>query len=127
MPGLHAHQIHEYLHLVAALGANPEPIAPQLFVTPDEIEAAKKKFGLEKITQPIFGLNPGAEYGPAKRWPVERFIAAAQEIQKRTNCVWIIFGGKGDVGLAEPNRIPQLRTSATPQFRIWPARLRCAN
>ena len=27
-----AHQIHEYLHLVAALGANPEPLAPQLFV-----------------------------------------------------------------------------------------------
>jgi heptosyltransferase II len=52
---------------------------------------------LEKITQPVFGLNPGAEYGPAKRWPVERFIAAAQEIQRRTNCVWILFGGRGDV------------------------------
>ncbi len=100
-----AHQIHEYLHLVAALGANPEPLAPQLFVTPDEIEAAKKKFGLEQITQPIFGLNPGAEYGPAKRWPVERFIAAAKEIQQRTNCVWLIFGGKGDTPIAESIRI----------------------
>ena len=89
-----AHQIHEYLHLTAALGANPEPLPPQLFVTPEEIEAAKKKFGLEKITQPIFGLNPGAEYGPAKRWPVEKFIAAAKEIQQRTNCAWILFGGK---------------------------------
>ncbi|HXR45985.1 MAG TPA: lipopolysaccharide heptosyltransferase II [Candidatus Limnocylindrales bacterium] len=96
-----AHQIHEYLHLVAALGANPEPIAPQLFVAADEIEAAKKKFGLEKITQPVFGLNPGAEYGPAKRWPVERFIAAVREIQNRTNCVWLLFGGKNDVQLAE--------------------------
>jgi heptosyltransferase-2 len=95
-----AHQIHEYLHLVGTLGANPEPLAPQLFVAPDEIEAAKKKFGLEKITSPIFGLNPGAEYGPAKRWPAERFIAAAQEIQKRTNCIWLIFGGKGDVAVA---------------------------
>jgi heptosyltransferase II len=96
-----AHQIHEYLHLVAALGANPEPIAPQLFVTPDEIDAAKKKFGLEKITGPIFGLNPGAEYGPAKRWPAEKFIATAREIQRRTNCVWLIFGGEGDMELAE--------------------------
>jgi heptosyltransferase II len=95
-----AHQIHEYLHLVAALGANPEPIAPRLFVSPDEIESAKEKFGLEKITQPVFGLNPGAEYGPAKRWPVERFIAAAQEIQKQTNCVWLMFGGKGDIAIA---------------------------
>jgi heptosyltransferase-2 len=92
-----AHQIFEYLHLTAALGANPEPLAPHLFVSADEIEAAKKKFGLEKIGGPIFGLNPGAEYGPAKRWPVEKFIAAAQEIQRQTNCVWILFGGKGDL------------------------------
>jgi heptosyltransferase-2 len=91
------HQIHEYLHLAAALGANPEPLAPQLFVTPDETESAKNKFGLEKIAQPVFGLNPGAEYGPAKRWPIERFIAAANEIQQRTNCAWILFGGKNDL------------------------------
>jgi heptosyltransferase-2 len=91
-----AHQINEYLHLAAALGANPEPLAPQLVVMPEEIAAARKKFGLEQITGPIFGLNPGAEYGPAKRWPVEKFIIAAKEIQHRTNCVWILFGGKND-------------------------------
>jgi heptosyltransferase-2 len=94
-----SHQIFEYLNLAAALGANPEPLAPQLFVAPEEIEAAKIKFGLEKITQPVFGLNPGAEYGPAKRWPVEKFTAAAQEIQRQTNCIWILFGGKGDLKL----------------------------
>ena len=92
-----SHQIHEYLHLAAALGANPEPVAPQLTVTPEEIAATKKKFGLSEFTQPILGLNPGAEYGPAKRWPPEKFIAAAKEIQRRTNCVWLIFGGKADV------------------------------
>ena len=96
-----AHHIHEYLHLAAALGANAEPLAPQLTVTPEEIEAAKKKFGLENITVPVLGLNPGAEYGPAKRWPAERFIAAAKEIQQRTNCVWLIFGGKNDATLAD--------------------------
>ncbi len=94
-----AHQLHEYLHLVAALGANPEPLAPQLTVTPEEIAAAKTKFGLEKIAGPIFGLNPGAEYGPAKRWPVEKFIAAAKEIQQRTHCTWLLFGGKSDVAI----------------------------
>ncbi len=91
-----AHQIHEYLHLAASLGASPGPLAPSLTVTPDEVGLAKKKFGLEKIATPIFGLNPGAEYGPAKRWPVERFIAAAQEIQKRANCAWLLFGGEND-------------------------------
>ena len=93
------HQIHEYLHLTAALGASAEPLPPQLFVTSEEVDAAKKKFGLEKMSQPIFGLNPGAEYGPAKRWPVEKFIAAAKKIQRQTNCIWLIFGGKNDAEL----------------------------
>jgi heptosyltransferase-2 len=100
-PPLTAHQIHEYLHLVAALGANPEPLPPQLVVTPAEIEAVRKKFGLNEIERPLFGLNPGAEYGPAKRWPMEKFIAAAREIQKQTNCTWLVFGGQADAAIAD--------------------------
>jgi len=99
-----AHQLHEYLHLVQALGASAEPMAPCLVVTAAEEEETARKFGLIdalKDTKPILGLNPGAEYGPAKRWPVEKFIAAAQEIQQQTNCVWIILGGKGDQPLAD--------------------------
>jgi lipopolysaccharide heptosyltransferase II len=96
-----AHQVHDYLHLIAALGANPEPLPTQLVVTPGEIKAAAQKFDLtSQFNRPLFGLNPGAEYGPAKRWPAERFIAAAREIQKRTNCLWLILGGKGDALLA---------------------------
>ena len=59
-------------------------------------------------------MNPGAEYGPAKRWPVEKFIAAASEIQKRTNCIWLIFGGKADAAIANriESAIRAIRTSA---------------
>jgi heptosyltransferase-2 len=46
-------------------------------------------------------LNPGAEYGPAKRWPVEKFVAAAKKIQQQTDCVWILLGGRGDLQLCE--------------------------
>ena len=49
---------------------------------------------------PVFGLNPGAEYGSAKRWPAEHFVAAAREVQSRTGCLWVLFGGPGDVALA---------------------------
>jgi heptosyltransferase-2 len=97
-----AHQIFEYLNLVAALGANPEPIAPQLFVTPEEIEFVRKEFRLEDTNykHPFFGINAGAEYGPAKRWPVEKFISAALEIRQRVCCNWVIFGGNADKKIA---------------------------
>jgi lipopolysaccharide heptosyltransferase II len=96
-----SHQLHDFLHLAAALGANPEPLAPKLFVAPDEVAAVKNKFQLTETSGPIFGLNAGAEYGPAKRWPVENFIAAARVIQERTNCTWLLLGGESDRVLAE--------------------------
>jgi heptosyltransferase-2 len=95
------HQLHEYLHLAAAaLGADPEPLPPRLFVAPGEAEAVRAKFNLGELPNIILGLIPGAEYGPAKRWPADRFIAAAREIQRRTGCLWLILGGGGDRELA---------------------------
>jgi heptosyltransferase-2 len=102
-PAPQAHQTYEYLHLAAALGASAEPLPPCLVITSAEVEAAIRKFGLLETVRdarPVFGLNPGAEYGPAKRWPVEKFIAAARDIQQRTGCEWLIFGSQADAGLA---------------------------
>ena len=102
-PGASAHQVHEYLHLAAALGASAEPVPPLLVTAPQELDAARVKFGLGRGGSgggPLLGLSPGAEYGPAKRWPAERFVAAAREIQRRTDCVWLLLGGGGDVAVA---------------------------
>ncbi len=95
-----AHQMHEYLHLASVLGAQPEPLAPRLEVNPETVAATRQKFGWSQLSGPVLGLNPGAEYGPAKRWPVEKFIAAAQEIQRQTGCAWVVFGGKNDAPMA---------------------------
>jgi heptosyltransferase-2 len=94
-----AHHSHQYLHLAAALGANPEPLPPRLEVTQAEVAAIRQRFSGNK-GEPLFGLNPGAEYGPAKRWPRDRFVAAAIELQRRMNCQWWIFGGRADEPLA---------------------------
>jgi heptosyltransferase-2 len=45
---------------------------PHLEVTPLEIEATKQRFG---VSSPYFVLCPGAEYGPAKRWPYFKELA----------------------------------------------------
>jgi heptosyltransferase-2 len=106
-----AHQIHEYLHLAAALGACPEPLSPTAQVTAAEVEQAGKAFlaDLPRKTRSvaarlplILGLHPGAEFGPAKRWPAERFAAVAREVCRRfASCVWLVFGGTKDRELCE--------------------------
>lgn len=45
---------------------------------------------------PRIGICPGAEYGPAKRWPADRFAAAMREFQSDTPSDWMLFGVKAD-------------------------------
>ncbi|MEN9572448.1 MAG: lipopolysaccharide heptosyltransferase [Verrucomicrobiota bacterium] len=93
-----SHHLFHYLHLAAALGAKPEPLAPFIAVTEAEVAAAKAKFNLPAGL--LIGLNAGAEYGPAKRWPADRFIATAKELGVRLNCNFVLFGGPADHALA---------------------------
>jgi heptosyltransferase-2 len=106
------HQIHEYLHLVAAVGADPDPLPPRLEVLPEEIRAAQAArlagpLGKMPGTAPVeparfLGLSPSAAYGPAKRWPAERFATAAREVARsRGDCCWLLFGSKEDWEICE--------------------------
>ncbi len=100
-----SHHIYDYLNLAAALGANPEPLPPQLHV--HKLEVLGLDWSLPQTGRPadcVIGLNPGAEYGPAKRWPVEKFAAVANELYRRIRCEFLILGGKNDVPLAEQLR-----------------------
>ncbi|MCU0786698.1 MAG: hypothetical protein MUC91_00670, partial [Verrucomicrobia bacterium] len=66
-----AHQMHEYLHLATTLGALGTPLAPALAVDATEVRSALSKFAIAPDRRWL-GLNAGAEYGPAKRWPKDR-------------------------------------------------------
>ncbi|MHB8523509.1 MAG: lipopolysaccharide heptosyltransferase II, partial [Limisphaerales bacterium] len=94
-----AHHLHHYLHLVAALGANPEPLAPRIEVTDGELAAARERFRLDAGTRWL-GVNAGAEYGPAKRWPKENFAAVANQAAAWPGWGVVIVGGKADALLA---------------------------
>jgi heptosyltransferase-2 len=88
------HHIYQYLRLTAALGGKLESLPPRLFVQGQLTEKFVARFKIGQSASGTFwlGLNAGAEYGPAKRWPEERFAEAAIEIQRRTRCGWLIFG-----------------------------------
>jgi len=66
-----------YARLADAPGTTlPEALpAPRLRVDASQINAARERFG---IREPYAVLCPGAEYGPAKRWPY--FAQLAQRI-----------------------------------------------
>ncbi|MCX7825777.1 MAG: lipopolysaccharide heptosyltransferase II, partial [Verrucomicrobiae bacterium] len=86
------HQVHRHLRLVLYLGGNATPCAARLKLQPPPATPAASG-------KPLLALNAGAEYGPAKRWPLERFIAAAKQIVERENVRWVIVGGPKEAEL----------------------------
>ena len=93
-----AHHIHHYLHLLAPLGTATDPVAPSVAVARAELTEAVAKFGLPSGNQkPIIGINAGAEYGPAKRWPARSFIQAIDELHRKIDPHFVLFGGPSDL------------------------------
>jgi heptosyltransferase-2 len=54
------------------------------------------KMGMLEPTSKILGLCPGAEYGEAKRWPIEHFAEVANKALDQGWQVWL-FGSEKDI------------------------------
>jgi heptosyltransferase-2 len=61
--------------------------------------ATLRRLGIEP-ERPAVALCPGAEYGPAKRWPVRHFGGLARELAARGRATWIV-GSEQDRELGE--------------------------
>ena len=94
-----AHQLHEYLHLVGPLGASTSILPPQLYVADDEVQTVAGRFQLDRDTSWL-GINPGAEYGPAKRWPIKNYQFMVREAAAWPGWGVLLFGGKAEVPAA---------------------------
>jgi heptosyltransferase II len=79
----------------------PQPLpAPRLIVDSANLEKSIQKHDLT-IEFPTAVLCPGAEYGPAKRWPAEHFGVLARELATQDYAVWLLGSPKdADVGAA---------------------------
>lgn len=60
---------------------------------------AMRRLGLD-TSRPVLALCPGAEYGPAKRWPPEYFAAVARHFTQLGWQLWV-FGSERDHQVAE--------------------------
>ena len=80
----------------ATLGAAP---APRLVPNGENLRRAMDALRLSRTT-PIAILCPGAEFGPAKRWPAEHFAVLAQRLVRDGYAAWIV-GSPNDHDVAQ--------------------------
>src|SRR5690606_29539363 len=67
---------------------------PRLTVDAANQTRLRREFGLPPDV-PAIGFVPGAEFGPAKRWPPEYFAELAQHLRGTGRQVWL-FGSAKD-------------------------------
>jgi heptosyltransferase-2 len=96
-----------YAALADEPGAELARPLPQVRLEVDPVNTARAsaRLGLDR-SRPVAAFCPGAEYGPAKRWPARHFAALARELSRRGYAVWLI-GSEKDAELGE-----EIRTQA---------------
>jgi heptosyltransferase-2 len=98
------HQRDYYLEIVKKLvPGNEIPKNPVLYISNEEIGKADiilKDLSVSENTK-IVGMFPGASYGPAKMWHIEKFKSLAEKITKNDNAKILIFGGNKEKELGK--------------------------
>lgn len=81
--------VDRFLALGPATGNAVDADLPKLSATPGAFEQLTASLGL-MVPNRLAILCPGAEYGPAKRWPVEHFAALARQLDQANYTVWTV-------------------------------------
>lgn len=77
----------------------PDDLRPSLTVDRANLERLRKAHGLDRA-RPLVALMPGAEYGPAKRWPAESYAELAGRIASLGADV-VVLGSAKEAPLGE--------------------------
>jgi heptosyltransferase-2 len=86
------HQRYYYLDLITSLGGPSDASLPKLRKDPTAMSGGRSL---------VLAICPGAEYGPAKRWPVENFVAVARHFIAKRKAKIVLLGAPVDMPLAE--------------------------
>ena len=87
--------VQRFVALAAPAGAPlPEPLPlPRLVAQAANQPVLRARFELP-AARPAVAFMPGAEYGPAKQWPIPHFAALARALGERGYQVWVLGSNK---------------------------------
>jgi heptosyltransferase II len=93
--------VERFAQLAESPGAPlPRPVShPKIRSTAADQEETLTALGIERPPR-IAAFCPGAEYGPAKRWPAAHFAALARMLASAGYAIWL-FGSPKDHAVAE--------------------------
>jgi heptosyltransferase-2 len=76
---------------------------PTLYLEPEEEAMGARVLSEAGLPGqgPWVGLSPGAAYGPAKRWPADRFAALGRKLQREYGARLVLLGGQDERPVAE--------------------------
>ena len=83
--------------------ARPVP-QPRLAIDEASRHATARKCGVD-LAKPVAVFAPGAEYGPAKRWPARHFADLAKTLASRGFQVWLLGSNKDSAVTAQIQRL----------------------
>jgi heptosyltransferase-2 len=92
------HQVEYYLHILRGLGWDATSRDPSLFVDKKDSERIESLLLDEGVKpgDPVLVLSPGAVFGPAKRWPAERFSTVGDRAWEQWGAAVVILGSGGE-------------------------------
>jgi heptosyltransferase-2 len=113
---LDTHALPRLVDRFVALAAAPgeiAPISPIPTLVPNAANATEAMRTLGLAThRPVAAFCPGAEFGPAKRWPTEHFVSLARRLVDSGYTVWLI-GSENDRAVADrvAEAVPDVRNA----------------
>jgi len=105
------HQIYYYLDLLYQVGLSDRDYLSDsdfkpdihLVPAPNAVESAAQLLADNGVVRerPVVGVNPGAFFGSAKRWFIDRYAALADLLIQRLDAQVLIFGSAGEREIAD--------------------------
>ncbi len=93
---LKAHHIEYYLYILRAMGWEAINRDPTVHVSEEYVKKARMLLNSKRIKPEDFliGFSPGAIFGEAKRWPVDRFAKIGNWAVERWNSKVLVMGSR---------------------------------